>query len=209
MLLEKTWRWFGTDDAISLKEIGADRFRDNLGHFLKEVVTVAEKYGVQLCIHPDDPPFSLLGLPRIASTIEDFEHIFSQNNSLSNGLTFCVCSLGANKENDLLRYIEKFGERIHFAHIRNLRFVGKRCFYESGHLDGDVDLYPIVKLLLEEQQLLIENGREDARIPFRADHGKKMLDDYNRKSNPGYPLIGRLRGLSEIRGLEVAIERTL
>lgn len=189
------------------KALGPDKFRDNLSFFLKEVIPVAENHGIRLCIHPDDPPFSLLGLPRIASTIEDFERIFSHNNSLANGLTFCTGSLAARKDNDLLQFIEKFADRIHFAHLRNLRFLNDHCFYESGHLDGDIDMYPIVKLLLKEQYRRRNEGREDIRIPFRADHGKKMLDDFHRKSNPGYPLVGRMRGLSEIRGLQTAIEQ--
>jgi mannonate dehydratase len=189
------------------KEIGSEKFRYNLTLFLKEVVPVAEKYGIRLCIHPDDPPFPLLGLPRIASTIEDFERIFSQNSSLANGLTFCTGSLSGRKDNDLVKFVEKFGDRIHFAHIRNLKYLSDGCFYESGHLDGDIDLYSIVKLLLKEQYRRKNEGREDIRIPFRPDHGKRMLDDFHRKSNPGYPLIGRIRGLSEIRGLETAIEQ--
>lgn len=196
--------------AIELyKELGTGKFRENLSFFLKEVVPVAETHGIRLCIHPDDPPFPLLGLPRIASTIEDFEQIFSYHNSPANGLTFCTGSLAAGKDNDLLQFIEKFADRIHFAHLRNLRFLNNHSFYESGHLDGDIDMYPIVKLLLREQYRRKNEGRDDIRIPFRPDHGKKMLDDFRRKSNPGYPLIGRMKGLSEIRGLETAIERIL
>lgn len=191
------------------KKLGTGKFRENLSFFLKEVVPVAETHGIRLCIHPDDPPFPLLGLPRIASTIEDFEQIFSYYNSPANGLTFCTGSLAARKDNDLLQFIEKFADRIHFAHLRNLRFLNDYSFYESGHLDGDIDMYPIVKLLLKEQYRRKNEGREDIRIPFRPDHGKKMLDDFRRKSNPGYPLIGRMKGLSEIRGLETAIERIL
>ncbi|WP_352422186.1 mannonate dehydratase [Proteiniphilum sp.] len=196
--------------AIELyKELGTGKFRENLSFFLKEVVPVAETHGIRLCIHPDDPPFPLLGLPRIASTIEDFEQIFSYHDSPANGLTFCTGSLAAGKDNDLLQFIEKFADRIHFAHLRNLRFLNNHSFYESGHLDGDIDMYPIVKLLLREQYRRKNEGRDDIRIPFRPDHGKKMLDDFRRKSNPGYPLIGRMKGLSEIRGLETAIERIL
>ncbi len=191
------------------KKLGTGKFRENLSFFLKEVVPVAGNYGIRLCIHPDDPPFPLLGLPRIASTIEDFEQIFSYYNSPANGLTFCTGSLAARKDNDLLQFIENFADRIHFAHLRNLRFLNDYSFYESGHLDGDIDMYPIVKLLLKEQSRRKNEGREDIRIPFRPDHGKKMLDDFRRKSNPGYPLIGRMKGLSEIRGLETAIERIL
>lgn len=197
------------DSIAQYKTLGVDKLRDNLSLFLKEVVPVAESCGIRLCIHPDDPPFSLLGLPRIASTIEDFEWIFSQNDSLANGFTFCSGSLAARKDNNLLQFIEKFAERIHFAHLRNLRYLHDHCFYESGHLEGDMDIYAIIKLLLEEQHRRKKEGREDRRIPFRPDHGKKMLDDFGRKTNPGYPLIGRMKGLSEIKGLETAIERSL
>ena len=173
------------------------------------MVPVAEKYGVRLCIHPDDPPFPVLGLPRIASTMNDLEWIFSQNSSLANGLTFCTGSLAARKDNDLEQLVKRFGDRIHFAHLRNLKYLSESCFYESGHLDGDIDMYSIVALLLKEQNRREKEGREDARIPFRPDHGKVMLDDFQRKSNPGYPLMGRMRGLSEIRGLQTAAERML
>lgn len=191
------------------KSLGYNKFKENLAYFIKEVVPTAEAYGVRLCIHPDDPPFPLLGLPRIASTIEDFEWIFSQNSSLANGFTFCTGSLSGRKDNDLIKFIEKFGNRIHFAHIRNIKYLSDTCFYESGHLDGDLNFYTIIELLLKEQYRREEDGREDIRIPFRPDHGKKMLDDFARTSNPGYPLIGRMRGLSEIRGLEMAIDQII
>src|SRR5690554_6665349 len=186
-----------------------EKYQENLGCFLDEVVPIAEEHGVRLCIHPDDPPFPVLGLPRVASTLEDFEWIFSRNNSLANGLTFCTGSLAARRDNDLPRFIEKFGDRIHFAHLRNLKYLDDARFYESGHLDGDVNMHAIVGLLLTEQYRRKGEGRDDTRIPFRPDHGKKMLDDFGRRSNPGYPLIGRMKGLAEIRGLQSAIERTL
>ncbi len=191
------------------KSIGTDQYREHLAYFLNEVVPVAEEHGVRLCIHPDDPPFPVLGLPRIASTIEDFEWIFSRNSSLANGLTFCTGSLAARKDNDLTRFVKKFGDRIHFVHLRNLKYLDDTRFYESGHLNGDIDMFPIVTLLLQEQYRRQNEGREDVRIPFRPDHGKKILDDFQRESNPGYPLVGRMKGLSELNGLQIAIKRII
>lgn len=197
---------------ISLKRykgIGPDQYREHLAYFLNEVVPVAEEHGVRLCIHPDDPPFPVLGLPRIASTMEDFEWIFSRNSSLANGLTFCTGSLAARKDNDLTRFVKKFGDRIHFVHLRNLKYLDDTRFYESGHLNGDIDMFPIVMLLLQEQYRRRNEGRKDVRIPFRPDHGKKILDDFQRESNPGYPLVGRMKGLSELYGLQTAIKRII
>lgn len=183
--------------------------RNNLRHFLSEIIPVCEEVGIRMAIHVDDPPFPLLGLPRIASSMEDFEWIFSQFPSLYNGFTFCIGSLAPRKENDIPLFIEKFADRIHFIHLRNIQFLNKTTFYESGHLNGSVDLFTVVKLLLEEQQRRVKEGRNDFRMPFRPDHGKKMLDDFSRKSNPGYPLIGRMKGVAEISGLEYAIERLI
>lgn len=193
----------------SYKEMNAAAYRENLCYFLDEVVPVAEEQGVRLCIHPDDPPFPVLGLPRIASTLDDFQWIFSRNDSLANGLTLCTGSLAARRGNDVLRFVEAFGERIYFAHLRNLRHLDENSFYESGHLDGDMDIFSVVEALLNEQYRRVAEGRKDARIPFRPDHGKRMVDDFQRKANPGYPLAGRLRGLSEIHGLQTAINRML
>lgn len=190
-------------------DIDKEKYRNHLAYFLNEVVPVAEKHGVRLCIHPDDPPFSILGLPRIVSTTEDFEWIFSTNKSLANGLTFCTGSLAARKDNDLISLVKKFGDRIHFAHLRNLKFLDDGQFYESGHLEGEVDMYRVVSLLLKEQFKRQKEGREDIIIPFRPDHGKKIVDDFQKKSNPGYPLIGRMRGLYEIDGLQNAISRIM
>jgi mannonate dehydratase len=184
-------------------------YRENLRYFLDEVAPVAEEQGVRLCIHPDDPPFPVLGLPRIASTLDDFQWIFSRNDSLANGLTLCTGSLAARRGSDVLWFVEAFGERIHFAHLRNLRHLDENRFYESGHLDGNIDICSVVEALLREQYRRLAEGRNDARIPFRSDHGKKMVDDFQRKANPGYPLAGRLRGLSEIHGLQTAINRML
>jgi len=189
--------------------INRDKLRENLSLFLQEVVPVAEKYGVNLCIHPDDPPFSVLGLPRIVSSQEDLEWICQQVDSTANGIVFCTGSLSVNRQNNLEQIVEKLGPRIHFAHLRNNVFFENRAFHEFGHIEGDIDMYPIVKALLKEQIRRKESGRIDLRIPFRPDHGVKMLDDYNRSANPGYPLIGRLKGLSELSGMQMAIEREL
>ncbi len=191
------------------KSINRDKLRKNLSLFLQEVVPVAEKAGVNLCIHPDDPPFPVLGLPRIVSTQDDLEWICAQVDSIANGITFCTGSLSVNRQNNLVQIAEKLGPRIHFTHLRNNVFFGNREFHEYGHIEGDIDMYPIVKALLKEQIRRKETGRKDFRIPFRPDHGVKMLDDYTRSANPGYPLIGRLKGLAEISGMQMAIEREL
>jgi len=191
------------------ENIDKEKLRKHLSEFLKEVVPVAEECGVRLCIHPDDPPFPLLGLPRVAGTAEDFAWIMEQHSSLSNGITFCSGSLSARPDNDLVTFVKQFADRIHFVHLRNTQLLPDRSFYESGHLEGSVDMYAVLKALLEEQQKRIESGRKDYRMPFRPDHGLKILDDFNREANPGYPLIGRLKGFAEICGLEQGIEKQL
>ncbi|MFC0877755.1 mannonate dehydratase [Saccharicrinis sp. FJH2] len=191
------------------KEIDATRLREHLRLFLNDVVPVAEQAGVKLCIHPDDPPFPVLGLPRIVSTQEDLEWICRQNDSIANGVTFCTGSLSVNRTNDLPAIVKSIGDRIHFTHLRNNIFLPDGSFHESGHIYGDVDLFPVMKALLEEQQRRKSEGRADVRIPVRPDHGIKMLDDYSKSANPGYPLIGRLKGLAELSGLELGIERMM
>ena len=187
--------------------IDSGLLRQHLLAFVNDVVPVAEEYGINLCIHPDDPPFSLLGLPRIASTAEDFAWLFSQCTSPANGLTFCSGSLGVRPENDLVQIIRQFADRIYFIHLRNIKRGEYRNFYESAHLDGAADMYGIVKALLEEQNRRKTLGKNTT-IPFRPDHGLKILDDFARESNPGYPLIGRMRGLVEIAGLQMGIEKS-
>lgn len=187
------------------KDIGREELRENLSLFLNAVVPVAEKKGIRLCIHPDDPPFPLLGLPRIASTLDDFRWIVNQYPSLSNGITFCTGSLSIREDNDLVQFVNELGSLIHFIHLRNTMRLTENSFYESGHLDGSVNMYEVLKVLLEEQQRRISEGREDYRMPFRPDHGLCMLTDFTGCFNPGYPLIGRLKGLSEIKGLERGI----
>ncbi len=197
------------DFLETYRSIDRDQLRKHLALFLQEVVPVAEEAGVKLCIHPDDPPFPVLGLPRIVSTLDDLEWICRQVDSVANGITFCTGSLSVNRQNNLEEIVEKLGSRIHFAHLRNNVFLENGAFHEYGHIEGDIDMYPIVKALLKEQIRRKASGRSDFRLPFRPDHGVKMLDDYRRTANPGYPLIGRLKGLSELSGMQMAIEREL
>lgn len=193
----------------SYRTLGKANFRNNFSRFLKEVIPVAQQLNIKMAVHPDDPPFSILGLPRIASTIEDFEWIFEQEPSPANGMTFCTGSLGVRTDNDLSQFLDKMGNRIHFAHLRNLKHLEGGRFFESGHIDGDIDMVMIITKLLKEQIKRKNEDRSDWRIPMRPDHGKKMLDDYGRSSNPGYPKIGRFRGISELRGMEEAINTFL
>ncbi len=190
------------------REISSKDLKANLAHFLREVVPVAEEAGVQLAIHPDDPPFPVLGLPRIVSTEEDIREILAVTDSPANGVTFCTGSLGVRADNDLEGMIKRLGHRINFVHLRSTLRDEKGNFYESDHLAGDVDMYAVIKAILEEQQKRIREGRKDFRMPMRPDHGHQMLDDLHKKTIPGYSAIGRLRGLAEIRGLELGIRRT-
>lgn len=189
--------------------IGKEQLRENLAFFLKEILPVAEQAGVNLCIHPDDPPFPLLGLPRIAGTADDFRWIMEQSDSPAHGITFCTGSLSACLDNDLVAMATEFASRIQFVHLRNTAYLADNSFYESGHLTGSVDMFSIIKILLEEQRRRKKSGRKDWRMPFRPDHGLRILDDYSRTANPGYPLIGRLKGMAEIDGLQTGIERFL
>ncbi|MDR1864415.1 MAG: mannonate dehydratase [Bacteroidales bacterium] len=191
------------------REVGSEQLSNHLSIFLRDILPVAEEAGVRLCIHPDDPPFPLLGLPRIAGTQDDFLRIFRQNSSPANGMTFCTGSLSARRDNDLPAMARQLADRIHFIHLRNTDYLTADSFYESGHLAGSVDMYAVVKALLEEQMRREKAGLPVARMPFRPDHGIRILDDFSRKANPGYPLIGRLKGLAEIDGLQTAIEREL
>ncbi len=191
------------------KNIDKDKLREHLKAFLDDVIPDAEEAGVRLAIHPDDPPFSLLGLPRIISQLEDYEWLFQANKSPNNGITFCTGSLSARKENDLLKIISKTSDRIHFVHLRNTRLLEDGSFYESGHLEGTQNMAKILSALLKEQQRRKDSGRKDTYMPFRPDHGLKMLTDFEHKYNPGYPLIGRLKGLAEIDGLMKGLEYKL
>jgi mannonate dehydratase len=175
--------------------------RANLVEFLKEVVPVAEEAGVLLAIHPDDPPWSLFGLPRVVSTADDARAILGGCNSSANGLTFCVGSYGARADNDLLAMIGEFRSRIHFVHLRQVTREGDGSFHEAEHIDGSSDMVGVVGALMAEETRRRGEGRADQEIPLRPDHGHLLGDDIDKKVNPGYSLIGRLKGLAELRGV--------
>ena len=209
----------GTNKVYTLKEfrdnlkryanVDAAAIKANLSYFLNAVIPEAEKAGVKMCIHPDDPPFPILGLPRVVSTEADLKFVADCYKSPSNGITFCTGSLGARADNDLPGMIGRLGEHIHFLHLRNVRREAGGSFYEADHLSGSTDMYAVMKSIVLEQQKRLNNDRPDVAIPMRPDHGHKILDDVNYNTYPGYSIIGRLKGLAELRGLELGIKRSI
>jgi mannonate dehydratase len=184
--------------------ISEDDLRENLIYFLKAVIPTAQQLGVNMAVHPDDPPWPVLGLPRVISTSEDLDYMFSQVPEKANGLTFCSGSLGASEENDLRAIVNKWYNRIHFVHLRSVQRIGKMNFYEANHLEGSVEMYELMKTFYQNQ--LNFKGKP---LPMRPDHGHQMLDDLEKTFYPGYSAIGRLRGLAELRGLEFGIVNSL
>jgi mannonate dehydratase len=209
----------GTDEVFTIaefkehlkryKDVDAAALKANLAYFLRAIIPDAEKSGIKMCIHPDDPPFPILGLPRVVSTEKDLGDVVNACPSPNNGLTFCTGSLGARGDNDLPGIVSRLGSHIHFLHLRNVRREADGSFYEADHLNGSNDMYSIMKNVILEQNKRVQAGRDDIAIPMRPDHGHKLLDDFNYNTYPGYSIVGRMKGLAELRGLELGIKGSL
>lgn len=212
----------GSTESMTLQDVQAhldeygnisrDQLRTHFVNFLEEVVPEAEALGLRLCCHPDDPPFALLGLPRVMTTEADYNYILDAVDSQANGVTLCSGSLGARPDNDLPGMMERLGPKVHFLHLRNVKrdnddIVGS--FFEAEHLGGDTDMVKLIAAIIREERRRQAEGRKDAVIPMRPDHGQDILDDLSRRSQPGYPTIGRMKGLAELRGVMTALEHQL
>lgn len=209
----------GTDGKLSMEDVRAhlaeygaiseEQLRGHLIDFLSEVVPTAEKLGLRMCCHPDDPPFPLLGLPRVMSTEAQYKAVLDAVNSPANGVTLCTGSLGSRPDNDLPGMMERLGDKVHFLHLRNVKRETaevRGSFHEAEHLTGDTDMVAVIDAALREEAKRKAAGRSDVSIPFRPDHGQDILDDQGRRAQPGYPSIGRLKGLAELRGIIAALE---
>ncbi|MDF1548574.1 MAG: mannonate dehydratase [Bacteroidales bacterium] len=209
----------GAEESYSVAQLakvigeyeGIDRFKlkEHLFYFLEEIIPIAEKANVRMAIHPDDPPWPLMGLPRVVSTRDDVKEILDKVDSVNNGITLCTGSFGAGYFNDLPAMTKEFASRINFAHLRNVSRDEQLNFHEDYFFEGDIDMYSVVRNLVEEENRREKSGRTDKRIPMRPDHGNQMFEDIGKPNNPGYSLYGRMKGLAEIRGLEIGIKKSI